>query len=101
MWYLRRFFFVSAFAIRLQLFRHLAPFYWGTNHLFGLKQQVVLLKTTGYFTQNNRLFYSKRRVVLLKTTGCFTQNVRSFYSKRRVVLLKRQVVLLKTTNRLL
>ncbi len=88
MWYLRRFFFVSPFARHLQLLRHLAPFYFGTNDLFGLKQQVVLLKTTGCFTQNVRLFYSKRRVVLLKTTGCstqttgcFTQNDESFVVK--------------------
>ncbi len=78
MWYLRRFFFVSAFAIRLQLLRHLTLFDFGTNDLFGLKQQVVLLKTTGRFTQNDGLFYSKRQVVLLKTTGCFTQTTGCF-----------------------
>ena len=92
MWYLRRFFFVSAFAIRLQLLRHLTPFYLGTNNLFGLKQQVVLLKTSGCFTQNDGSFYSKRRVVLLKqqvvllkTTARFTQNDGSFYQKQRLV----------------
>ena len=88
MWYLRRFFFVSAFAIRLQLLRHLTLFDFGTNDLFGLKQQVVLLKTSGCFTQNDGSFYSKRRVVLLKTTGCFTQNDGLFYSKRRIVCCK-------------
>ena len=55
MWYLRRFFFVSAFAIRLQLLRHLTLFDFGTNDLFGLKQQVVLLKTSGCFTQKDDL----------------------------------------------
>ena len=52
------------------------------------KRQVILLKTTGCFTQNDGSFYSKRRVVLLKTTGCFTQNDGLFYSKRRIVCCK-------------
>ena len=103
MWYLRRFFFTSSFAIRLQLLRHFNPIrFWykwpvllettgcltQNDRLFYPKRRVVLLKTTGYFTQNDGLFYSKRRVVLLKTTGCFTQNDGLFYSKRRVVLFK-------------
>ncbi len=63
------------------------------------KQQVILLKTTGCFTQNDGLFYSKRRVVLLKTSGRFTQNDGLFYSNDRLFYSKRRIVCCKVDEK--